>query len=326
MDAELNRSRLNKGFQLSKNFTIFLVCLSLAVLFWLLKLLSNSYTTIIEFPVKFVNFPTNKVALNYVPKSLAVMVEAHGYDLVALDLFGAEDSLILDGKHLVTKKKEGEKYSVLPVDLMLREATKEMDNDFLIKEILQDTLPFHFDDRITKTVLVELDIETTFDKQYAQKGELKMRPEAIQITGPKSLLDTIQKLKTLPIRLEKINDNVSLSTQPNIDDNRIELIQKNILVSIEVEKFTEAKTTIPLYYSHKPKGISIKTFPHEVEVTYLVGLSEYGDVSAEDFKAVIDLDQLKASPTKLHVKLEQTPQQVSISRIEPSSVEYIIKK
>jgi hypothetical protein len=324
--AEKTIERYRKGFQLSKNVSVFLVCLSLATLFWLLKLFSNSYTTIVEFPVKYVNFPINKVAVNYVPNTLMVMVESYGYDLLTFGLWSDVDSLIIDGKDLRQKIEGGTSISYISTKTMLSKATSSFNSDLRIKEWLMDTIPFDFEEKVTKMVLVNLELEITFAQQYAQKGKLKMRPEAVQISGPKSLLDTISRLNTLPINLNEINTDVSLTTQIITNDNRVQLQQKNVFVTVEVEKFTESHKTIPITFSNVPDGYVIKTFPNEVEVIYLVGLSDYEAITASMFKALIDLNELNQTPNKLNVQLIRSPNNVNVIRQEPTSVEYIIKE
>jgi len=326
LKAEKTIERYRKGFQLSKNVSVFLVCLSLAILFWLLKLFSNSYTTIVEFPIKYVNFPVNKVAVNYVPKTLMVMVESYGYDLLTFGFWSDVDSIIIDGKELRQKMDGGSLISYISTKTMLSKATTSINSDLLIKEWLMDTIPFDFEEKITKMVLVNLDLDITFDQQYAQKGKLKMRPEAVQISGPKSLLDTINRLNTYPINLDKVNTDVSLTTQIITNDNRIKLQQKSVFITIEVEKFTEDHKTIPITYINVPEGYVIKTFPNEVDVVYLVGLSDYEAIKTSQFKAVIDLNELKETPRKLNVQLIRSPKNVNIIRQKPTSVEYIIKR
>ena len=326
MRAEKTIERYRKGFQLSKNVSAFLVCLSLAILFWALKLFSNSHTTIVEFPVKYVNFPANKVAVNYVPNTLMVMVESYGYDLLTFGLWSDVDSIIIDGKDLRQKMEGGTLISYISTKTMLSKATSSINSDLLIKEWLMDTIPFDFEEKITKMVLVNLDLNITFDQQYAQKGKLIMRPEAVQISGPKSLLDTISRLSTSPITLNQINTDVSLRTQIITNDNRVQLQQKSVFVTIEVEKFTESHKIIPITFVNVPDGYVVKTFPNEVEVVYLVGLTDYETIKASQFKAVIDLNELNETPTKLNVQLIRSPNNVNIIRQNPTSVEYIIRR
>ncbi len=326
MDSEKNIERFRKGFQLSKNFTIFLVCLSLAVLFWLLKLLSNSYSPIVEFPVKFVNFPKNKVAINYVPQTLAVRVEGYGYDLFTFDLFDDRDSIEIDGTYLEEKILGGKTYSYISTKSQLRKATANIDPDIQITDFLMDSIPFHFEERITKMVLVDLDLEINYEKQYAIKGDLKMRPQAVEISGPKSLLDTIHKLPTSKVVLSNVNNDVSITTRVITNDNRIVAKQQSVFVTVEVEKFTEAEIKVPIEFVNVPAGYTVRTFPNEISVVYLVGLSDYDQVTIDQFKAVADLSQLNTAPQKLKVKLEEFPSLITISKQNPKSVEYIIKK
>ena len=133
-------------------------------------------------------------------------------------------------------------------------------------------------------------------------------------------------IRLKPITLNQINTDVSLRTQIITNDNRVQLQQKSVFVTIEVEKFTESHKIIPITFVNVPDGYVVKTFPNEVEVVYLVGLTDYETIKASQFKAVIDLNELNETPTKLNVQLIRSPNNVNIIRQNPTSVEYIIRR
>jgi YbbR domain-containing protein len=153
-----------------------------------------------------------------------------------------------------------------------------------------------------------------------------MRPQAVEISGPKSLLDTIHKLPTSKVVLSNVNNDVSITTRVITNDNRIVAKQQSVFVTVEVEKFTEAEIKVPIEFVNVPAGYTVRTFPNEISVVYLVGLSDYDQVTIDQFKAVADLSQLNTAPQKLKVKLEEFPSLITISKQNPKSVEYIIKK
>lgn len=314
------------SFQLPRNFSVFFICLSFAFLFWLLKLFSNTYTTVIDLPVKYSGFPQDKAILNNIPRSLAVKVDARGYDLLAFSINSKNDSLLIDGEYLQQKNSGDKTYHYIETKPLLRNASIAVSSGIIISELLTDTLKFYFDDKITKVVPVKLNLETDFEKQHLMKGEISVFPEAIKITGPASIVDTIRFAGNKKLIFNKLNRDMTSTVKIAIYDKRLEVAPKNVLITIPVEKFTESTISLPIEFINKSADYSVKTFPAQIEITYLVGLSNYDLVKKNKFRAVVDLEQLKKEPSGLQVKVTKSPDFIKITRQSPTMVEYIIKK
>ena len=92
-----------------------------------------------------------------------------------------------------------------------------------------------------------------------------------------------------------------------------------------MEKYTEKEIKIPVVVINKPDNVNIKLFPSEVKVTCLVGLSEFEDLTANDFKAVVDFNNANGDTKNLNVKIEQKSSFIQLVRFTPESVEYLIE-
>ncbi len=67
-----------------KQVIVFLVCLFIATTLWFLNALSKDYTTIVSYPVKYINPPKNQFLANKPPSKFDLKVEAHGFTLLRL--------------------------------------------------------------------------------------------------------------------------------------------------------------------------------------------------------------------------------------------------
>ena len=70
----------------SKKVGVFLICLSIASLLWVVHALNRNYKYTLHVPVKFLNLPTNKIIVGELPEVLDVEIKASGIKLLFISL------------------------------------------------------------------------------------------------------------------------------------------------------------------------------------------------------------------------------------------------
>ena len=108
--------------------------------------------------------------------------------------------------------------------------------------------------------------------------------------------------------------------------NSVEFSTKKVVVKVPVEKFTEGTLELPVEVLNLPEQYVIKTFPEKVKITYLVGLSNYEKVNADQFSLLAYFDKKDANASSLKLKLVKFPEVVRNPKIETDKVEYILRK
>ncbi|HYQ57546.1 MAG TPA: hypothetical protein VEP89_09390, partial [Draconibacterium sp.] len=103
------------------------------------------------------------------------------------------------------------------------------------------------------------------------------------------------------------------------------LVPEEVLLQIEVEKYTEKQIPISIKVINKPDDINVKLFPSELTLNCLVGLSEFDNISNADFRAVVDYASINNGESRLKVKITDKPSFVEITRFSPESIEYLIE-
>lgn len=319
-----------QGFVKNKfgqGFYVFLVCLALAVLFWLLNTFTKDYTTIIDIPVKYVNFPEKKIVLNKLPTSVAVEVSGYGFTLLSQKFTSSADTIIINGDHL--KEKRGDKnHSYLTTKSLLGSVMGQFRSDIHINKFITDTIFFKFDRKITRIVPVIPDIDLGFEKQYLLDGKIELIPAAVKISGPHTIVDTIKAIRTYHLEYSELNQSITTTVGFLLTDfdTELRIEPSKVLVKIPVDKFTEASITIPLHAEHIPDSLSMKFFPDSIRIIYHVALNKYEKVSPELFRAAVDYEELDKNNTgKLKVHLVKYPQFIKQVDYFPEKVEYIIK-
>ncbi|HYX09561.1 MAG TPA: CdaR family protein [Bacteroidales bacterium] len=326
-------NRVRRGFsreklKLNKKLLTFLFFLMLSIIFWLLSALNQNYTTTISYPVHYVNFPKNKVLVGKVPNKLTLNVNAHGYTLLKYKVNFRRIPIIFNVNSFSLYKAPGNetgKFYIL-TRFAKEKITNQLSSDIQLLDIMPDTLFFEFSSIIDKNVPVVPNVKVSFARQYMVKGEITSDPDSITVSGPHLILDTLSKVYTRFQQLDQIN----ATTQRNLPLKSIDNVsfsQKRVLVTIPVEKFTEASIKVPIVPINLPDTLVMKLFPSEINVSYLVGLSDYDKVQPSSFRATVDYNSIATSiNNKLRVSVEMAPPFVRSVKYQPKNVDFVIEK
>ncbi len=305
---------------------LFLFFVILSTIFWVIRSLNEEYEAEILYPVKYDGMPENKVLLSEPPDKLRLRVKAVGRTILArkfsyflrplkfkvnsysLNTIGTDSSYIL-----TRKAKEA--------------LSRELGNMQILK-ITPDTLYFRFTEMITKKVGIKHNIAgfpKIYARQYMLNGDIDFIPDSIIVSGPNSILDTLNNVYTEPIHINNLNDSIEKSYLLEKIDQVI-FSRKKIKIVIPVDKFTELSHLVNISHMNVPDSVVLKTFPNSVRVTYRVTLSYYDKVSPEMFEPYIDFNDIEtAISPKLKVLISDVPDYIHSLTLYPSSVEFLIE-
>ena len=312
----------------NKKLLVYVFFVGIATIFWFLNALSKEYTTNVNYPVRYINLPKNKVLTNELPSRLTLKVTALGSDLLRYKLSTAFLSNPFDVNKYTNSRLENEsfkKYQLLTSQITNR-FEKELSSSIQLQGISPDTIVFELSPILEKKIPIQLNISYTFEQQYMLGGEISLSKDSIVVKGPSSVLDTIFKLETELLILsdldKTVKKNIALKKMKGL-----EFSQKKIGVVVPVEQFTEAKKSVPIRANNLPDSLLIRLFPRDVKVSYFVGLKRYDNVSADHFDVVVDYNQiLSAEHNRLIISLVGKPTFVSNVRFYPKDVTYLIEK
>jgi hypothetical protein len=83
---------------------------------------------------------------------------------------------------------------------------------------------------------------------------------------------------------------------------------------------------VPISIVGTPENILVRTFPSEVEVTYMIAVSRFHSVIPSDFSIVISYEDILSKKSNLHaLTLERYPTHIRNPRIKPDKVECMIE-
>ncbi|QCX39266.1 YbbR-like domain-containing protein [Aureibaculum algae] len=320
---KVKKYKSNSKIKATKKTKMILGFLVLSFLFWVLIKLSKEYIDVVPVNVEYINLPKGKMLQKEPQKTVQLTLKTFGFDLVKYHLFKRKVTVDLQS----IKPKNSSLY-YQPSANLLTEIQSQLVSDVEIYSIKPDTLFYNIGQAITKTVPIETNLEIDYKSGYNLFGNLKIEPNEVTISGPELLVDSILKVVTQKKTLADVNSNFEL-TIPILkleNNSKITYSTNEIKVSGVVDKFTEAKFTIPVLVNNLPKNYSISTFPDNVEIIFQVGISDYNKINKNDFKVSCDYERsVKDGLSYLIPKVVLKPSYVSDIRIVPNQIDYLIK-
>lgn len=314
--------------QLYKKLLVFLFFLFVAAVFWLLSALNREYTDEILYPVKYTNLPEDKILVNDLPESLILKVSGHGYSLLKYQLSKRLLPIVFDVNSFALNAIEdsiSQKFYVLSRVARTRIAS-QISSDINILEIQPDSLVFEFSNISSKKLPVYPVLNLGYEQQFMLKGQMSIKPDTVRVSGPRTVIDTMQAAYTNELTIERLKETMT-RTVGFVEIPQVRYENKRVSVSIPVEQFTEASIRVHILPVNVPEGLTLKLFPATINVFYHVALSDYDKIQPQHFMAIADYKEIeRLNPLKINVQLTRFPDYILILRKYPESVDYIVEK
>lgn len=307
-----------------RRLIVFAVCLLIATALWFLNALSKDYTTTINYPVKYTNPPEEIFLTSNPPKKFELKVYGHGFSLLRYKLILSPSPIVLNLTSIHESYEGSGNIITVQSQSLIQRISQQVSNEISITEISPNVITLVFDSLATKTFPVKTNVNTTFKPQFYLESEITFQPESIKVSGPSATLDTLNFLETEQVNISGIETDIERVVQVKSPLNT-ELSTDKVLIKIPVEKFTEKELTIPVEVKNKPEDVSVKLFPSEVKVSFLVGMSNYESITATDFILTVDFNQSDISSETLDVTIDSQPPFIQSLRVSPQSVDFLVE-
>lgn len=312
----------------NRDVAVFSFFLVLSFFLWFLNALGKDMTGTINFPAHYINISRDKALVSDLPENISLTVRGPGYSILKHKLISNKPPLQIDlakVSHRVTR--DDQRYEFYILTFALREDfRRRLREEFEIMAVQPDTIHFAFDLIASKSVPVKPDVQAVPQKQYMLYGLVTSKPDSVVISGPATVIDTIDAVSTKPWRTEQISATTTVSLQLESMKNVV-FSEKRAEVTIPVEQFTEAVRELPVNVLNKPADGTIRLFPERIKVYCNVALRDYNRFMASSIEAVTDMVEVDIRNTeKLKVSLRNVPSYVSSLRFAPAEVEYIFER
>ena len=303
-----------------KVFLLFLLCASLA---WFINKLSQTYTSNTTFNVTYVNIPSEFLLANTPKKELQVRLKAAGFQFLGYHLKPKE--IQLDVSKVVHKDDS----YYLTSDQIRIQLEAQLNNYSTLTDFDSDVIHFEFTSLKTKKVPVRAMIELTFAANHILEGQILLQPDSIQISGPKSQIDTINVIETELLAIDDLNNSFSNDVALKLPKQLNGTTYSNNFVRVigNVVKFSELVIEVPVTVINLPPDVKVRTFPEIVEVRCQGTLERLKELDPKDFEVVADYSNVSSETgNRLSVRLTKFPKTLNNAMIDTNEVEFILRR
>ncbi len=277
---------------MKKNLFIKILVVFLAILLWIQQSLLKSHTDELTIPVRFVNISTNLVLLDDEIPMIPVTLEGRGLDFFILKLSNVyfeinAKNFIYGQNHYQIKESNIRNLSRMKINID--------------RKNLENKTSINLDKIIEAKKSIEILYASAKDEEFFIQNKIINSLQKVKVKGPKSLLDSIKRIKTEKISSKKIKDG-KLTAQLIDPDPRVQLI-KNIVV-LEITHIKLINRTISLIPITYPLDQEITIIPQKVSIM-IRGPKEIADIlEKSSIEAYIDLKDIKKIETGKSISVD----------------------
>jgi len=303
-----------------------LVCLIISTILWFFNELSKNYTTTISHPVEYVDLPKNKFIINTPPHLLNLKVNAFGFTLIRYKLTMSFSPLLLDVNEILESQPPvSAGVYIISTRNITEQISSQISSGMELMDITPGIFTLAFDSLDVKRVPVGSKVGFSFKPRFGLISPVRFEPSFVTITGPHDLVKSTDTIYTVPRFFKNLD--VTLSQKiPLIIPRQIYIEPAEVNLIAAVDEFTERNMFIPIWIDNQSDNYKIRLFPHDVEVSFRIGLSEYTQIKPEDFSLYVSWEDIQKNLQVLKVRIKKSPAGVKNLKIIPEHVEYLIEK
>ncbi|KAA3619408.1 MAG: YbbR-like domain-containing protein [Calditrichaeota bacterium] len=271
----------------TKHLKIKLVCFGIALIFWFFIVTANDYTYEVEVRLQVTDIPVGKIIVNEIPQNVKIKLGGEGKYLFSL-LFFEDATVKLDLSEVDVERE----LVIQPAMVDLPRLSQSME----VQSILHPTsVKIVLDDLINKKVPVSHQIICEPLDGYTLIGNIKLLPDSITLSGPKSRLVQIDKIETEPRSLTRqssaFGGKIELKKFPLNSRIRMETIEINY--SADVQKLLQFEfREIPIQVLNTPRRTEVIPLPSSATVTVIGGENYLLSLKPENFYLFVDYNNV----------------------------------
>ena len=299
----------------------FLFFLGFSAVIWIFVQFSKQYTVPVEVPVQYINAPKDKILADNRATSLELRLRDNGFKIARYRLIPPELQIDL------SEARVEDNNLVYELEQQKQAIISQLNISYENTGFLQQDLRIGFEQKALKTIKVISNIELGFAVGYSALEEIELAPDTVQVSGPASVLDTLEEVGTRSLKINNINRDISGTVKLETGGlNNVTFFRDDVNYSLRTDKFTEGKVEIPIEVINVPNDQNVVIFPKEVALFYQVSLKDFEKVKASSFKVVVDFQHALASEGYLLAQVVEKPSFVNNVRLNERRIQFVIRR
>lgn len=302
------------------DFPVFILFLVIAFFFWWSRTMSDNYEMYLQMPVKVVAYPDDVRVTAQPATQVKVSLGGKGSALWKSRIGYRRHILEIDSRQFQMRQGHAS-YATQGLNDAIQ---KLLPQAVVIRSIEPDSLVFEYVMQVRALVPVRYSGNFESQDQFFYESA-SFAPDSIWVSCPVGTSTVPEAVYAdvsgIVLSQDSMEFDVKLIQIPNVIFDEV---QTHMCVA--ASQYTEKRVEVPVTGVNFPDSISLKTFPAKASLSFWVRMSQFEDVTAQDFKVVADyadLDGRKADKLELHML--QQPQDVKNVSLQTRTVEILME-
>ena len=217
---------------LNRELPVFAFFLLLSFVFWYLNELSKELEGTINYPVRYINPPKERIVTGKLPDKLEMDLRGPGYSILKMKLSASRAPVVIDFSKMTPKRLPGvtPNYYLITSGL-IQSFSKQLHADFEIISLHPDTLFFGYDKLVTRRMAVIPDLNVELSE--GRKVIIVTDPDSITVSGPEHFLDKLKGIPTRHRSFKRMDENFKTKVRLACPEN-LQTKQKRVLVEVTI--------------------------------------------------------------------------------------------
>jgi YbbR domain-containing protein len=314
-----SQKRLNKlSSFLKTDRAILMICIGIAFVFWLFTKLSYPFRSQVSIKVEY-NLSKDKVLSVPAPELIDITIEASGWELMKFYFVRRKYTIDVDVSDNSPK--------TLNAAALKAKLLSQFPENVSIIEITPDLIQFKPEDFLVKKVPVRADNQLQLSAQFMLKDSIKVYPDSVEVRGPASIVKGIEFWQTSPLSFNGVESSFVRKVDIRKHSNKnISIFPDRVNVEGVIEQITEKNLEVEITKIGVPDSLLLVLLPQKVNISCIVGLSDFDLINPKDFKITADFSKINLnSITAVKLELEDYPAVVHKIRMQPKEADFIIR-
>lgn len=280
---------------------------------WFVVNLGRDYNVTMKVPLQVTNLSENVSLSTEIPDNASVSLSGEGWNLI--NVYANPPTVFLSAENQQVNLFDEIRQQIGSV------------SDLSVMQVDPIIVSIETEEKVTKKVPVSLQVELSLRDQYGVIGEPTFQPDSVEVTGPVSRINNIERWETENREVSNVGRNVEMSIDLRRPETRgVRVEPSSIQYRVQVAEFTESEIRIPIRTRNLPSGKAVTYNPSTITVRFDVPIDQYNDVqNIRPFFAFVDYAAIEADDTgSVTPEIEKATEDfdVRLRDFQPARVSY----
>ena len=299
-----------------KKLNIFIASVIFAVILWGSISLSDIFYTNVDVKLTLTNLPSGYTTGSPLPEKIQLRVKGQGWRLVSINV----------GPETEFRVSVGGDSGIHNLNLYnYLESNRWLLSDVEIINILPDSIRFFVERINSKKLPVISGLELEYKPGYGLASDIIFKPDSVVVTGPFSLVRTMNEIKTVDKSLSPLDSR----TETEVDLPRMNGFVYNvnlIEVILDIQRIVDKQfDNIEVNVLDIPPRKEVVLLPNKIGFNVRGGIEILGKLKPDQFRAFIRYQSLVQDTTGSVIPILELPKNVTIQFVKPDRLRYVIR-